>query len=264
MHKLLIPTSKHLEDIPNKTFINLVRCLQKEASGKFEVIVQDENDCDDIGSVDFIISVRGVGWNVKIPGATTAVFWDDLHWNTEKRRRARHNLFHNADIILLPYYRNFLTIKEYQKYKSKALWCPFFVPDTALYCNTPLKQRSQKILVSGRCTDHYPLRQIIRKYAIEHPELFHVLEHPGYRNLTHQVVGENFYKLASSFNATVVTSAAIPLDYAVAKYFEMPACGCVPFMEELPDLHDLGFKSGINYIPISTFQHTGLAVVLQV
>jgi len=253
MHKLLIPTSKHLEDIPNKTFISLLHALEREAAGKFEVIIKDENECESLlnDNIDFVILIRGVGWNTKFKNATTVVFWDDLHWTTERKRQARHNLFHTSDIILLPYYNNFVKIQEYQKYKSRALWCPFFAPDDALQYKKKWSDRIAKIFVSGRCTDHYPLRQKIRNHALQNPDKFYVLDHPGYKNLSHQIVGNSFYDLLGSYSAAVVTSASCPLNYTVAKYFEVPACGCIPFMEELHELNDLGFEAWKNYIPVS-------------
>ena len=45
------------------------------------------------------------------------------------------------------------------------------------------------------------------------------------------------------------------IDYTVGKYMEIPACGCLPFMEKTPDLSELGFVDGEHYVSINRWNY---------
>ena len=194
-------------------------------------------------------------------------FWDDLHWYTEKDRLERQNLFDLSSLILLPYFRTFSQMKSYQNFWAKARWFPWFAPTSCFQQTTPWANRNSRMLVSGNIGPRvYPLRTSIWEYAKSHPELFSCLAHPGYilhgKPRAHEIVGDSYYQHMGQFQGAVVTGGIPPSptprdpihqSYLVSKYFEAPACGCLSFFEDDPELQALGFIPQQHYIPINRF-----------
>jgi hypothetical protein len=106
-------------------------------------------------------------------------------------------------------------------------------------------------LLTGICNHFYPLRTFINGIAGYNKSILSVLRHPGYTTSVSAITGDKYYKYLSSFRGAIATSAKRPIDYIVAKYFEIPACGCLPFFEEVPALSEMGFEAWKHYIPIN-------------
>lgn len=128
----------------------------------------------------------------------------------------------------------------------------------------PWEDRKDKVLLAGRCSAPYPLRRRLFKYARRNRDgNIDVLHHPGYATTDIQggVTGRDFHQLLGGYKGAIATTGSTrarirkTTDYTVFKYFEIPACGCVPFMEPTPDLAELGFVDGVNYISITRWNY---------
>lgn len=188
--------------------------------------------------------------NIKKRGTKIIIFWDDIHYYSSDVFKNRIEMFSVADIILLPYYKQFLKRLEYKEYWDKAFIFPWYAPDICHNYETNFNERFDNAILTGRISDAYPFRKIISQYKQSYVVL---LEHPGYDrdNRKHDIIHENFYRLLSKYKFSIVTTAKEPLNYTLAKYFEIPACGCIPLMQETDDFIDLGFIKDVNYISIN-------------
>jgi len=187
------------------------------------------------------------------------ILWhDDIYcWKTRyfiSYSKELMNWFEVSDLIFLPYINTFLKFKKYSKFRNKVIWCPWSVPDSIFETDIGWDSRKDKILLSGWIGRSYPLRNIISKYAstMDGKDLIDTLKHKGYTRESQEgiVTGKAYYDRLKSYKGAVVTTLFAPVNYHVAKYLEIPACGCVPFMEYTPDIHFLGFVDGINCILI--------------
>ena len=96
----------------------------------------------------------------------------------------------------------------------------------------------------------YPFRHDV---AISQDPNIHVLLHPCYRTDCYErddkyKVGPAYYKELSKFFCALTTPSV--LGYVVAKYMEIPACGCLLLAEHTKDMDALGFQDGVNYIRV--------------
>lgn len=219
---------------------------------------------------DIMICIAASGLHPKIThlfkrhNIKTVLFWDDLHWLKDHAKHARHRIFRNADLLLLPYHHIFVKMKEFQKYHHKSKFFPWFAPMECFSDDTEDQlwdNRFNKIVVSGADIKQiYPLRNRLFRYARKTPDKFNILKHPGYTHRggkpKHRHIGPMYYRYLKYFKGAVVTSGIPPLDsitepYTICKYFEIPGCGCTPFFEPVPELELLGFKRDYHYIPIT-------------
>jgi hypothetical protein len=255
MKNFLIFNSERFDIIPNKFWKNLIFMLKKLKPEWINII-----ECDSLtikkviseNKIDVVFFPRGYGIEFSNLFSNQNVLkisqMDDLHYHNEATREKLHKIFSNSDIILLPYYLHFLEIKEYKKYQNKACLFPFAVPENILNHSQDIK--NEKILLSGRTSKSYSFRRELANYASINSHV-DILEHPGYDKLSHQVVGKKYYNHISNYVANIVTSADKPIDYPVAKYFEISGSNTVPIFEEISSLNILGFKKDIHYIEIN-------------
>jgi len=188
------------------------------------------------------------------------LFWDDVHWFGERALKSRHRIFEAADVLLLPYHHVFQTMPQYEKYHHKSILFPWFAPMECFETASPWETRTPKIVVSGaNRKDVYPLRNAVSLYAEAHKKEFEILRHPGYTNLgkkaKHNIMGSVYYSYLRNYQGAVVTSGIPPVSevttpYPICKFFEIPGCGCTPFVEQIPDLDELGFIPNVHYVPI--------------
>jgi hypothetical protein len=134
--------------------------------------------------------------------------------------------FPDCNIYTIPYSINHTLIPQFNK--------------------TPIN----KILLSGYIHHTvYPLRYKIFNLMDTYP--IDILQHPGYRNLTHKIVNTMYYNKLNEYIASVATCASVDYNYIVAKYFEIPASGALLFAYIDPIIDDLttyGFKDMVNMV----------------
>ncbi len=154
-----------------------------------------------------------------------------------------------ANLILCPYKYTFLY--KFGEFKHKLQFFPHFVDEELQFIP---KVKQSKCLISGAtCPKVYPLRTKLAANARKHPynKDFSLLVHPGYFKKVdkNQTVGVEFLKCISGFICAVSTPSIF--NYVVAKYFEIPAAGTILVAKTSPDLLELGFEDGINFIEVN-------------
>ena len=206
-------------------------------------------------NIDWIL-VSGIDKNVDLIRKKTKsrviVFWDDIHYHTQEAFKNRMKMFENSDILLLPYYKQFLKRKEYIRFWHKAVYFPWYAPKACFDNNIDFELRKNKILMSGRVSDSYEIRKQIVKFYKSDTD-FEFLDHPGYNRekRSHQIMREKYYEYLSNYKIAIATTADSPLNYTVAKYFEIPACGCALILQKTLDIDDLGFVENEHYVPVN-------------
>lgn len=235
--------------------------------------------CDDIRAEElpvdcpFVMAVNPVMWCYAqgFRGLLTLprrirVFglWDDIHQSTKgvryfhRDRRVLVRFFRRCDGILCTYRSPFL--QWYPRFADKFVHLPFFFQAddfAAVEFNTaPLP----KCILSGAMGKFYPFRAA----AARHPDVVR-MPHPGYGDVTGAATpstfGAAYARALSRYRAGVTCS--LVLGYVVAKYFELPAAGCLLLATHAPDLERLGFRDGVNYLRVDERSFDGqLAEVL--
>jgi hypothetical protein len=157
-----------------------------------------------------------------------------------------------ADLVYTMWIECFQSYRLYNKYRGKLIWSPWSVADSIIDSDIDWAQRQDRVLLSGNTSITYPFRRIIKRYAstVRGQSVIDTLEHHGYRAeaKAKMVTGHKYYNLLKTYKGAIATSGKKPGHYHRAKYMEVSACGCLPFLEYTPDLHYLGFIDGINCV----------------
>ena len=221
-------------------------------------------EVDELNSeaLDYFLSF-GYGINQKIvkergSGIRYISIWDDLHYHTEESRTSRFQYFGTADKLLLTYQKAFLEMDEYEDFQHKSQWFPWWVPNEFAEGSKEIgfENRERSVLLTGRISDSYPLRQHVFSMTDSIDGLA-IHAHPGYgmRKTPHTFdfteIHESYIERLRSCQCALQIGAKAPLDkYQLAKYFEIPAAGCVLVATGAPFLNELGFVPEENYIEI--------------
>lgn len=266
MKKILIFNPKRFQSLPNSFFKNLNEAIFESGGSQFKTFFCNEENYRDIAAsnnFDIIFLTRCAGRHFLEPifkknkNILKIVHMDDIHYFDEDKRKYLHDSFSFADIILLPYYRHFIQKIEYKKYKNKSYFFPFAAPDSIRLIER--SHNNKKILLSGFIGDLYSFRKELYQYSKLNTNL-DVLNHPGYTNLSHELIGDNYYNYISKYLASIVTSADSPLNYPIMKYFEIPGCNVIPLFEKISYLNDLGFIENKNYIEINKKNYKNILI----
>jgi hypothetical protein len=263
--RLAVPYNERLLGHPNQGYRTLLEALGSAHDPAFDIFNCHESQLLADDSYDAVFSILSGGtsflhldWYRKT-NKLLAIWQDDLHrylWHHDEMLELLFARIDCADVIFLPYFRQFLTHKIYKPYFNKAVSLPWSVPDWMFGIATPWNERKDQALISGMVARQYPFRRKIKRYIEKSKDpLFTVLEHPSYQigDPKHGIIGRAFYEELARHKGGIVTSAKKPINYTVAKYVEVPACGCLAFMEKTPDLRDMGFVDGENYIHITNW-----------
>lgn len=267
--RIAVPYTDRLFSYPNIGFSSLVQALWDSTDNTCEILKLHESELLKRVDYDAVFSMRGVAASNTCfdhfakNGKCVAVWMDDLHTYFYRVPCASKKLalrFDHADIVFLPYIQQFRKWKLYRQFENKVVWSPWSVPVWIFEHSRPWVNRKNRILLSGMCSIQYPLRKRLFKYARNNENNFlDSLHHPGYAsaNKNKGVTGKDYYILLGMYKGAIATTASKragvrdTINYTLLKYFEIPACGCVPFMEVTPDLEELGFVDGMNFISIT-------------
>lgn len=271
--RIAVPYAERMVTVPNCGFSTLTEALWNTRRDDCEVIKLHESELLARDDYDVIFFIRrkwfGDTFERCLTGEKLVAYWvDDLHWF---RWRVPYppakfiSIFERADLIFVTYLHHFCQWKTYKRFMKKVVWSPWSVPDSIFECSMPSwEDRKDKTLLAGRCSAQYPLRRRLFKYARRNRDCnIDVLHHPGYAATDIQggVTGRDFHQLLGGYKGAIATTGSTRIrirrviDYTVLKYLEIPACGCVPFMEVTPDLAELGFVDGLNYISITRWNY---------
>lgn len=271
--RIAVPYTERMVTVPNCGFSSLAEALWNTRRDDCEVVKLHESALLARDDYDVIFFIR-CGWFGEntvercLAGEKPIAYWaDDLHWF---RWRVPYppakliSIFERADLIFVTCLHHFCQWKTYRRFMKKVVWCPWSVPDWIFEYSRPWDDRKDKVLLAGRCSAQYLLRRRLFKCAQRNGNSdIHVLHHPGYASSDVQsgTTGRDFHRLLGGYKGAIATTASTRIrvrrviDYTVLKYFEIPACCCVPFMEVTPDLAELGFVDGLNYISITRWNY---------
>jgi hypothetical protein len=161
-----------------------------------------------------------------------------------------------ADLVFVPFRNLWERWRVFRRQNHKVIWLPKSVPEWIFDCGSPWEERRDKILISGFSSFIYPLRNKVFRMAKQPSSRVESLPHAGYESRKN-VVGRDYFRLVGSYRGAAVTTSSRlitiwgrPIRCTIAKYFEIPALGCLPFMEWTPDLAALGFVPGQHYVDI--------------
>jgi len=191
-------------------------------------------------------------------GILIAIWHDDIFsWKTLMFAYPSKGLvkwFEVADILFIVWAECFLKFRRFGKVKNKMVWLPWSASDSILDADIAWSSRKDRILLSGSVGKCYPLRMSIEEYSATDSGkgLVDCLKHYGYRchSQDKMLTGQAYYDYLKTYKGAVATSGIKPGHYHRAKYIEVSACGCLPFLEYTPDIPFLGFVDGINCILI--------------
>ncbi|MED3763700.1 glycosyltransferase [Ureibacillus terrenus] len=177
----------------------------------------------------------------------------DAHYSPKERI----NYFERNKIDLIFSATKSAFLKTYPKYKNKFRWLPFSV-DSAVFKDYKLKKDIDFLLI-GQLYDRskktgyktytqkgrYPFREaVLEKMRKMKGFVFH--PHPGHTAPTNALLNEKYAKELN--RAKIFFTCGSRLKYPVLKFFEAPACKTLLLAEPVPDILELGFKDGENFV----------------
>jgi len=251
---MLIPIQKNILSHPSLFFRNFIDDLKNNIEDSELYYIEDQKfSMDILERHNSVFLIEGSGYRsfinlYKKLKMKIILFYDDIHYWDENGKEIRHSLFSDADVILLPCYKHFLNMNEYKDYYSKSVFFPFYISNNILEINNiKWNDKEDKALLTGARTGCYDFRR-----KINENDYIKILKHPGYYGqgeFSHDIVGKKYFEYISKFKGGIVTSANkkqgdFNLEYTLKKYFEIPACNVVPFIQPTIDTDELGF---INY-----------------
>ena len=220
--------------------------------GELKESIKDQ-DFDIIISVGFAGLDEDLIKHYKQNNIKIAIIMDDLHKKPPPKDTqfiAKKRNFEAADLLFLMYPNHFKNMSVFKDIHHKCISLPWFCPEQFINKNQWSERKSITCLTGNTFKEIYPFRHQIAQWNGPNVE---VLKHPSYdpKKKKHTIVGDEYYNYLSKFQAAIVTTAAKPLNYPIAKYFEVLGCGCMGFFERTKDLDDFGFEPNKHYIPIT-------------
>jgi hypothetical protein len=179
------------------------------------------------------------------------IFWmDDLHFARDNINNDERYI--NSDVIVSPS-KLFLKNISHEFYKKTKFLFYFFDENIIDNYNpeNDFNTRKNKIILSGKISSRYSSRKQMYKNMNNDKELFDIIVHPGYYNMTHEIYHINYYDELSKYKGALFGLANFPINFLLAKVIEILGSGCIGFFEysEEYDIH-LGLKEWEHYVPI--------------
>lgn len=175
---------------------------------------------------------------IDIPIGTYVI---DAHWKNDKRRE----YFKKNNISLIFSVSKHAFLKRFPEYKSHFRFLPFSI-NPKIIRNWGLA-KDIDFLLMGHIAQSYPFRAAVRD-KMENIAGFVYHKHPGHlkQDRSMYIIDEDFAKEIN--RAKIFFTCGSIYKYPVMKYFEVPGCYSLLIAEENPDLAELGFKDGVNYV----------------
>lgn len=212
---------------------------------------------------DFIFHFD-ISWNYKYAPVITGLskidipkgcYVIDIHYNKEVRKQYFDN--NKIDLIFSTYKEPFL--KTFPNYEDKFRWMPYSI-NTQIMKDWKLNKTIDFLLLgqfyfenknksAGRIPPkgRYSFREAVynslkdKKGFVFHPHPGHFA--PPSKDL---IINENYSKEIN--RSKIFFTCGGIFDYAVAKFFEAPACRTLLLAKPNKDILELGFKDGKNFV----------------
>lgn len=242
-------------------------------------VVQAAEDFNPACDVLFVVSLshwprNGLDKLERLPSCVRVVCWhDDLFWATDRHRRTIDQTFARSDLIIHGSKYAFLDL--WGKYEAKSRWLPLFA--SPYFFRGISHRQAGRCLLSGATREwHYPFRHFVKSAGSPYVD---VLGHPGYRVRPGDCVGKKYASLLGSYFCCVTCGGSsygackyswegrrhyyeTPLDdclgpslgvfktrgQVLLKFFEIPAVGSLLITDGVPELEEMGFVAGENYV----------------
>lgn len=177
----------------------------------------------------------------------------DAHYSPGERRK----YFERNKIDLIFSATKSAFLKTYANDKDRFRWLPFSI-NPAVFKDWQLEKDIDFLLI-GQLYDRqkktgyqtmtpkgrYPFREVVlEKMRGEKGFVFH--PHPGHTASAKALVNERYAKELN--RAKIFFTCGSRLQYPVQKFFEAPACKTLLLAEPVPDILELGFKDGENFV----------------
>ncbi len=212
----------------------------------FELRYADEVDVDTDTNIVFMWGVPYHNRPKLIPGLVELnknirlILWpgDIQCYDKKICLKNKIKVFKRCDLIISPSHQYFAKIFPQFLYKHKFM--PRFFSPHERYVKLPYNDNpNMKCLLSGaRNPKVYPLRSFVRKNAGE------LVVCPPSR-----YVGDSYARLLHSYFCGIATPSIF--NYALGKYYEIPAAGSLLLASEISDFRKAGFIPNRHYIPIT-------------
>jgi hypothetical protein len=212
-------------------------------------IISKLNFVPDFIYFDDFESVRGVyglptGLNkVNIP---KGILFHDV--NRIKEDFSSYVKENKIDLVFAHYRDAF--IHYFPQYKNRLRWLPNHVYKPVFH--EYKQERTIDYLMMGKVNKLYPLRMKMYRKMCNMPG-FVSHGHPGYKWFSNKEKTSQFLdeKYAMEINrAKVFLTCGSKYNFAVGKYFEVPACATLLLASGFPELRDLGFIDKKNFVQI--------------
>lgn len=174
---------------------------------------------------------------------------EDPHYEVEKHKE--FIVKNNIRYVFPAYYNEFC--RRMPEIRDRFFWLPHCV-NIEIYKDYGFEKSIDYLLMGSTDSYYYPLRAKISKtMSREKGFVFH--SHPGYKNYISDEPGvyvkENYAKEINR-SKIFLTDGSI-FDYAVQKYFEVPACRTLLMAKDFNELRGLGFIPGVNFVDIDEY-----------
>ncbi|MGD6775881.1 glycosyltransferase family protein [Sutcliffiella horikoshii] len=193
--------------------------------------------------------INGLG-SISIPKGCVVI---DIHFN----RKIRKDYFKNNKIDVIFSLTKSSFLKAFPTFKKKFKWWPFAI-NPSVFKDYKVK-KNYDFLLMGQVYDHqknsrtktitpigkYPFRDEVLLKMRKVPGFVH-RPHPGHHAKMNSLVNANYAKEISK--AHIFFTCGSRYKYPVLKYFEIPACRTLMLAEPVPDILELGFKDGENFV----------------
>ena len=176
------------------------------------------------------------------------VYLYDLHFQIDERIEALRR--ENVQIIFTHYRDKFY--EWYGEFSDKMRWLPQHV-NTNIFKNYSLRKDIDFLLMGAVHEYVYPLRQKMLD-TMRNKTGFVYHGHPGYRNFEdhereHYYVGKKYAQEINRAKMFLTDSSCF--NYPVGKYFEVPGSMSLLLAPTFPELEDLGFIPGENFVSVT-------------
>jgi hypothetical protein len=176
----------------------------------------------------------------------------DVHW--DKTKRLMYFIRNHVDLIFSITKNPFLN--NFPQFKTQFRWVPFSI-NPSIFKDWKLN-KNIKFLLMGLVNDgtvtypekgRYKFREAVLN-KLKHVEGFKYNRHPGHFTQSTNLVNEKFSQELNRSEIFFTCGAVV--QYPVSKYFEALGSRTLLLAEPNPDILELGFKDGENFVACTT------------
>lgn len=141
-------------------------------------------------------------------------------------------------------------VEWYPLFKDRLCWLPHHI-NAEVFRDYRLEKSIDYLMMGAVHPRVYPLRYKMLETMKGRPGfVYH--EHPGYRLFFQKDGAFVHEKYAQEINRSrLFLTCGSQWNYPLAKYYEALACNTLLLAPPCPELHDIGFSPGVNYVAIN-------------